>query len=64
MSRLDKSIENVSYILEVLMEYRKIVESGCCNDCRMRYSCEHLPKLGQLVRYNCPFYERKKGTNE
>lgn len=66
MSRLDKSIADVAYILDTLMAYRNIVESGCCNDCRIAkpYSCKHLPKPGQLVRYNCPFYERKENTDE
>lgn len=66
MSRLDKSIADVAYILDTLMTYRNIVESGCCNDCRIAkpYSCKHLPKPGQLVRYNCPFYERKENTDE
>lgn len=65
MNKLDKSIADVAYILDTLMAYRNIVESGCCNDCRMAksYSCEHLPRLGQLVRYNCPFYEREEDTN-
>ena len=60
MSRLDKSIADAAYILDSLMAYRNIVESGCCNDCRIAKSCEHLPKVGRLVRYNCPFYERKE----
>ena len=66
MSRLDKSIADVAYILDTLMAYRNIVKSGCCNDCRIakQHSCEHLPKPGQLVRYNCPFYERKENTDE
>ena len=65
MSRLDKAIADVAYILDSLRAYRNIVESGCCNDCRIAepYSCEHLPKPGQLVRYNCPFYERKEDTD-
>ena len=66
MNRLDKAIADVAYILDTLMAYRNIVKSGCCNDCRIAkpYSCEHLPKPGQLVRYNCPFYERKKVADE
>lgn len=62
MSRLDKSIADVAYILDSLMAYRSIVESGCCNDCRIAKtsSCKYMPDLGQLVRYNCPFYERKE----
>lgn len=60
MSRLDDTIANVAYILDTLMAYRQIVESGCCNDCKGVKGCRHKPELGQLVRYNCPFYERMK----
>ena len=23
-------------------------------------TCEYIPKVGQLVRYNCPFYKQEK----
>lgn len=38
--------------LELLKE---IWDSGNCNDCR-NGQCEWRPKLGQLVRFNCPHY--------
>ena len=57
MRRLDDAISNVSYILDTLMAYRDIIESGCCHDCGNK-PCEYSPKPGQLVRYNCPFYKR------
>ena len=59
MSRLDDAIKDVRYILDVLVAYSEMVESGCCNDCKKKSECEYCPGLGQLVRYNCPFYERK-----
>ena len=34
MSRLDEVIGNVGYILDCLMTFRNIVQTGCCNDCR------------------------------
>lgn len=34
---------------------KEIWNSGDCNDCR-KGQCEWKPKLGQLVRYNCPHY--------
>lgn len=40
-----------------LTHYKQIIDSGDCNVCLKR-SCEYRPELGQLVRYNCPFYER------
>ena len=58
MSRLDDAISNVAYILDTLMVYRNIVDSGDCNRCGRKKNCEYAPKAGQLVRYNCPFYKR------
>ena len=58
MSRLDDVISNVAYILDTLMAYRNIVDSGDCNRCGKK-TCEYAPKPGQLVRYNCPFYEQE-----
>ena len=60
MSRLDDVIADVAYILDTLMAYRNIVQSGCCNSCDGARKCKYTPKPGQLVRYNCPFYEQKE----
>lgn len=38
-----------------LKTLKEIWDSGDCNDCRNR-QCEWKPKLGQLVRFNCPHY--------
>lgn len=38
-----------------LIVLKEIWDSGGCNDCR-NGQCEWRPKLGQLVRYNCPHY--------
>lgn len=38
---------------------KEIWESGDCNTCKKKY-CEYKPRVGQLVRYNCMFYEREK----
>ena len=61
MSRLDDAISDVAYILDVLMAYRNIVDSGDCNRCGKKKTCEYAPKAGQLVRYNCPFYKGMEG---
>lgn len=58
MSKLDDAIGSVAYILDCLRDYRVIVESGDCNVCKKR-GCEYCPKAGQLVRFNCPFFERR-----
>lgn len=59
MSKLDDAIGSVAYILDCLRDYRVIVESGDCNACRRKKECGYCPKAGQLVRYNCPFFERR-----
>ena len=38
-----------------LKALKEIWDSGDCNDCR-NGQCEWKPKLGHLVRYNCPHY--------
>lgn len=62
-----KSINNIykKSCLECAAEHRQLAEwlkalkeiwdSGDCNDCR-NGQCEWKPKLGQLVRFNCPHY--------
>ena len=40
---------------EWLKALKEIWDSGDCNDCR-NGQCEWKPKLGHLVRYNCPHY--------
>ena len=59
MSRLDDTIANVAYILDTLIVYRNITETGNCNTCKNK-DCQWRPKLGQLVRYNCPHYEAEE----
>lgn len=56
MRRLDDIIANVAYILDTLIAYRNIVERGNCNLCKNK-NCQWKPKLGQIVRYNCPHYK-------
>ena len=63
MSKLDNAIADVAYILDSLMALREIHNSGSCNDCGTRSICKCKPKLGQLVRYNCPFWA-KEGKKE
>ena len=57
MDRLNKVIADVAYILDVLMAYRNIIQTGDCNTCHDR-NCQYRPKPGQMVVYNCPFYEK------
>ena len=59
MNRLDDVIANVAYILDTLMAYRSIAETGNCNTCKNK-DCQWIPKPGQLVRYNCPHYKAEE----
>lgn len=59
INRMSMTIANQAYILDCLVTLRSILDSGCCNDCSKKMTCEYAPKPGELVRYNCPFYERK-----
>lgn len=59
MSKLDDIIAQKAYELDCLTSYRQIVESGDCNECKKKWECEYAPKPGQLVRYNCPHFQRK-----
>ena len=56
MTKLDDAISNTAYILDSLIALRNIYKTGCCNDCGIKNKCKHAPKVGQMVRYNCPFY--------
>ena len=42
-------------LAEWLKALKEIWDSGDCNDCR-NGQCKWKPKLGQLVRFNCPHY--------
>ena len=55
-TRLDKAIADVAYILDSLMVYRNILQTGDCNNCAISGKCKYCPKHGQMVRYNCPHY--------
>ena len=56
MNNLNKVISNVAYILDSLTLLRQIQQAGDCNICKNR-DCGYAPKVGQMVRYNCPFYK-------
>ena len=60
MNKLDAAISNVAYILDNLILLRDIQSTGDCNVCKNK-ECKYKPKLGQMVRYNCPFYKAKGG---
>ena len=57
MNRLDKVIADITYVRSCLRLLKAITESGDCNICKKKKTCEYAPKWGEQVRYNCPFYE-------
>lgn len=54
--KLNKTIADVAYILDSLILLRQIQQTGDCNNCKNR-DCGYMPKVGQMVRCNCPFYK-------
>ncbi len=60
-TRLDAIISDMAYILDCLRLLRDIENTGDCNNCGKTKQCMHLPKVGGMVRYNCPFYKEKEG---
>lgn len=57
--RLGEAISQVAFILDCLMSYRNIIQSGDCNTCHQR-GCEYIPNPGEQVRFNCPFYKESE----
>ena len=50
--------DHITAILDTLIAYRKITQHGDCNDCGRKLKCMYVPKPGECVRWNCPFFER------
>ena len=61
--RLNKTISDVAYILDSLILLLQIQQTGDCNICKNR-DCGYMPKAGQMVRYNCPFYKSESEVKE
>ena len=60
---LNKTIADVAYILDSLILLQRIQQTGDCNICKNR-ECGYMPKVGQMVRYNCPFYRAESEDKE
>ena len=50
--------KNEWYLFDCLSALKNIHETGDCNNCTHK-NCGYLPAVGQLVRYNCPFYQKE-----
>lgn len=55
--------KNEWYLYDCLSALKNIQDCGDCNVCANKKDCQHVPKAGQMVRYNCPFY-KKEGEAE
>lgn len=44
--------------LSMMYEERKVMKD--CHDCGITESCKYLPKLGELVRINCPLWRERR----
>ena len=61
--RLNKTISDITYILDSLILLKQIQNTGDCNVCKNK-ECKYKPKVGQMVRYNCPFYKAESEVQE
>ena len=57
MTRLEKMISDIGYLLDCLKSLDEIYESGSCNDCNNN-QCLYRPDLSYQVRYNCLFHNK------
>ena len=53
---IDELIAYHASELDHLRLLKSILESGDCNTCACSKGCTEVPKLGELVRYNCYAY--------
>ena len=58
---IDNIIDAVNDAVEILKEYREMLETGNCNTCKVERSCQYCPEKGELVRVNCPLYVKPEG---
>ena len=53
-----KCAEEHRQLAEWLKLLKRILKSGNCNDCAIS-QCRYAPKIGEQVRFNCPFYSKE-----
>ena len=57
---LDEAIIHYEEVADWLKLLKRILDSGDCNDCALLNSqCRYAPRVGEQVRYNCPFYSKE-----
>lgn len=58
IENLDSIRDNVGYIVSCLIALRDIWAAGGCNECFWHCRCIYEPKIGEMVRYNCPRFKK------
>lgn len=57
----EKCAEEHRQFADWLKLLKRILDSGDCNSCAMLHSqCRYAPRIGEQVRYNCPFYVKEE----
>ena len=59
MATIKQLIENLNEIKNILVFYNSIKDLPDCNTCGKK-NCEYAPRLGGIVRINCPLWEEKE----
>lgn len=52
----EKEAEKYFQIADWLKMLKDIKSTGSCNECKRKGTCKYESEVGQMVRYNCPFY--------
>lgn len=53
---LDQVLNEINYLKQCEKKLEEIVALPNCQDCAISNNCEHRPKYGDFVRFNCPLY--------
>lgn len=48
------------HMADALQLADRVSKQHNCNDCGKKGTCEHMPKLGETARINCPLWEGKE----
>ncbi len=68
MGRYDQDLEELARMLisiSDLAQYALRVQSySDCNTCGISKDCDYAPKVGEMVRINCPLWKSKSEVTE
>ena len=59
-TRMEQMISDIYYIANNLKLLNDIKKEGNCSNCSSKFNCKYNPPQGEMMRYNCPFYEKMK----